>query len=380
MGGYQMEQPHAFEEGRRGGRDQHESRGGRDTSGGREVERCHGKKVLICKGREIRTVDEAAALGGLLELAHDQNGCRFLQDQLDLRVKVHIDLVFDAVCVDVVPLAVDPFGNYLIQKLGQYGTVAQRVALVRGAAPSLITIALNVHGTRVVQKMVEVADTDEQLDMLVAAMVDRVMDLILDMNGNHVIQRCLASLPPKRASFIYDAVRNETVRVSTHRHGCCVLQRCLDHAPEKHRGPIIAMVVHNAKALVLDPFGNYVVQYILELKHPKLTRSIARALQGSFAELSLQKFSSNVIEKCLQSGDGLAVSIVAQEITSAKSFGHLLHDPFANYVVQTLLTVGDDDEVRILLSKLQPHLKTLRSTLYGKRIHAKLLRRFPHLR
>jgi hypothetical protein len=145
----------------------------------------------------------------------------------------------------------------------------------------------------------------------------------------------LASLPPKRASFIYEAVRNEAVRVSTHRHGCCVLQRCLDHAVEQHREPIIAMVVHNAKTLVLDPFGNYVVQYVLELKQPELTRSIARSLQGSFAELSLQKFSSNVIEKCLHAGDGLVISIVAQEITSAKSLGHLLHDPFANYVVQT---------------------------------------------
>ena len=45
-----------------------------------------------------------------------------------------------------------------------------------------------------------------------------------------------------------------------------------------------------------------------------------------------------------------------------------------------MLTVGNDDEVRVLLEKLQPHLKTLRSTLYGKRIHAKLFRRFPHLR
>ena len=76
----------------------------------------------------------------------------------------------------------------------------------------------------------------------------------------------------------------------------------------------------------------------------------------------------------------MVVSIVTREITNAKSLGQLLHDPFANYVVQTLLTVGDDEEVRGLLDKLHPHLKTLRSTLYGKRIHAKLLRRFPHLR
>ena len=42
-------------------------------------------------------------------------------------------------------------------------------------------------------------------------------------------------------------MRTETVRVSTHRHGCCVLQRCLDHAPEDQRNPILQMVVHHAK-------------------------------------------------------------------------------------------------------------------------------------
>jgi len=292
----------------------------------------------------------------------------------------HINLIFDAVHGDVVALSMDPFGNYLIQKLVQYGTVEQRATLVSMAAPHLIPIALNVHGTRVIQKMLEVADTDAQIDTLIGAMAARVMELILDMNGNHVVQRCLASLPPERAAFVYDAVRNETVRVSTHRHGCCVLQRCLDHAPEMHRGPIIGLVVSNAKKLVLDPFGNYVVQYVLELKSAELTRGIANALVGAFAELSLQKFSSNVIEKCLQAGDMHVIATVTREITSAKSLGQLLHDPFANYVLQTLLTVGGEAEAALLLEKLQPHLKTLRSTLYGKRIHAKLLRRFPHLR
>ena len=143
--------------------------------------------------------------------------------------------------------------------------------------------------------------------------------------------------------------------------------------------PDLSQVVHNAKKLVLDPFGNYVVQYVLELKRADLTRGIAQALQGAFAELSLQKFSSNVIEKCLQAGDPMVVSVVAREITAAKSLGQLLHDPFASYVVQTLLTVCDDEEARQLLEKLHPHLASLRASVYGKRIHAKLLRRFPHL-
>ena len=38
----------------------------------------------------------------------------------------------------------DPFGNYLIQKLLQYGVTAQRTRLVHTAAPSIMEIAVNV--------------------------------------------------------------------------------------------------------------------------------------------------------------------------------------------------------------------------------------------
>ena len=77
------------------------------------------------------------------------------------------------------------------------------------------------------------------------------------------------------------------------------------------------MVVHHAKKLVLDPFGNYVVQYVIQLRRAALTRGIGQALQGSFAELALQKFSSNVIEKCLHAGDEAVISMVAREMACA---------------------------------------------------------------
>ena len=58
---------------------------------------------------------------------------------------------------------------------------------------------------------------------------------------------------------------------------------------------------------VQDPFGNYVVQYVLELGHVEATATIMRQLYGQYPELAQQKFSSNVVEKCLKlGGPGLA--------------------------------------------------------------------------
>lgn len=44
------------------------------------------------------------------------------------------------------------------------------------------------------------------------------------------------------------------------------------------------------------------VQYVLELGQAEASQAVIRVLAGRFAELSMQKFSSNVVEKCLKLG------------------------------------------------------------------------------
>lgn len=58
--------------------------------------------------------------------------------------------------------------------------------------------------------------------------------------------------------FIYNAVAANCVEVATHRHGCCVLQRCIDHASDHQRIQLVNEITYNALTLVQDPYGNYV--------------------------------------------------------------------------------------------------------------------------
>lgn len=44
------------------------------------------------------------------------------------------------------------------------------------------------------------------------------------------------------------------------------------------------------------------VQYVLELGHAEACSAVVRSLGGKFSELSMQKFSSNVVERCLKLG------------------------------------------------------------------------------
>lgn len=216
--------------------------------------------------------------------------------------------------------------------------------------------------------MIECISTLEQINLVNIALSPSVVELIQDLNGNHVIQRCLNKLNARDNQFIYDAVTESCVEVATHRHGCCVLQRCIDHASESQKIQLINEITNHSLTLVQDPYGNYVTQYVLELTTGDSRDKLIKRFEGNIIRLSTQKFSSNVVEKCLQLADKKNRRAFLNEIINSKNLGSLLQDPYANYVIQTALSVAETNQYKLLVEKIKPFLPALRHTPHGRRI------------
>lgn len=310
--------------------------------------------------------------GSIYELCKDQHGCRFLQKQLENRNPDHIHMIWLETCSHVIELMTDPFGNYLCQKLFEYCNDDERTVLVQNASKDMVRIALNQHGTRALQKMIEHLSNNDQVSLITAALCDRVVELIQDLNGNHVIQKCLTKLSAQDAHFIFEAVGTSCVEVGTHRHGCCVLQRCIDHASGDQKLLLIQRITEHAVTLVQDPFGNYVVQYIIDLNDSIFTEPVVQKFHGRICHLSRHKFSSNVIEKCLRCASDASKDMIVDELLAPSEMDRLIRDSYANYVVQTALEHSTHYMKQRLVDVIRPILPAVRSTPYGRKIQAKV--------
>ncbi|POS82624.1 hypothetical protein EPUL_005148 [Erysiphe pulchra] len=310
--------------------------------------------------------------GEIYSLCKDQHGCRYLQKKLEERNPDEIHQIWLETNQHVIEFMTDPFGNYLCQKLLEYCNDSERTILIENASHDLVRIALNQHGTRALQKMIEHITTQEQIDIIINALRYRVVELIQDLNGNHVIQKCLNKLSSKDAQFIFDAVGKHCVEVGTHRHGCCVLQRCIDHADGEQKAWLIHQISNNAYTLMQDPFGNYVVQYICDLNEPIFTEPLAATLKGRVSQFSKHKFSSNVVEKCLRFALEPTRDSLIEELLQQNEIDRLLRDSFGNYVIQTALDYASPDMKARLIEAVRPHLPPIRSTPHGRRIQAKI--------
>ncbi|EJD04358.1 ARM repeat-containing protein [Fomitiporia mediterranea MF3/22] len=320
--------------------------------------------------------------GEIASLCKDQHGCRYLQKKLEEGNAEHRDMIFRETFGHFAELMTDPFGNYLCQKLLEYSTDDQRNVICESVAQDLVNISLNMHGTRAVQKMIDFLSTQRQADLrynaqihsIIVALSLHVVVLIKDLNGNHVIQKCLNKLTPEDNQFIYNAVAANCVEVATHRHGCCVLQRCIDHASDHQRIQLVNEITYNALTLVQDPYGNYVVQYILDLNDNRFSDAVIRQFTGNVCALSVQKFSSNVIEKCIRVAEHNTRKMLIEELLNRTRLEKLLRDSFGNYCVQTALDYAESGQRALLVEGIRPILPLIRNTPYGKRIQSKLQR------
>lgn len=325
--------------------------------------------------------------GRIYSLARTQAGCRTLQKLLDKNPSC-FKLVFSELQDHIGSLVSDPFGHHLCLRLIDYIEEHEmREILLQQLKEDLVAVSLSVHGTRVIQKLLEMMQTPLELQIVQDAMSMYVITLAKDVYGMHVILRCLHRIPPPSGDdsegpsnqFIFEEITKNIVSVATHKHGCCVVQWCIDYATPKQRKKLVEVVVTNSLELAQDAFGNYVVQQIMDPTHPEVLQKLVSHLSGSVNKLAVQKFSSIVIEKCLEYTESTQQMQIINELVNPQKLPRLLQDPYANYVIQKALSVTRQENFQKVVEVIRPHLETLSVTPFGKRIKTQMIRRFPIL-
>lgn len=116
------------------------------------------------------------------------------------------------------------------------------------------------------------------------------------------------------------------------------------------------------------------MQYILDLNDNRFSDAVIRQFTGNVCALSVQKFSSNVIEKCVRVAEHNTRKMLIEELLNRTRLEKLLRDSYGNYCVQTALDYAEPAQRVLLVEGIRPILPLIRNTPYGKRIQSKLQR------
>ena len=84
--------------------------------------------------------------GHVVEFCLDQNGSRFIQQRLEVADPVEKGAVMDEVLPAVTDLQNDVFGNYVVQKLFEFGTEDMKSDLKGTLEGNMLSLSLQMYG------------------------------------------------------------------------------------------------------------------------------------------------------------------------------------------------------------------------------------------
>ena len=150
----------------------------------------------------------------------------------------------------------------------------------------------------------------------------------------------------------------------------------LEHCEEPIRSAILAELHTCAGSLIVDQFGNYVTQHVIEHGAEKDRTRLIALVTSQLSNFSKHKFASNVVEKSIEFGSreerrNIVDTLTAvNETTGESPSSTLLRDQYGNYVIQKLLNTLKGQEREEFVELIKAQIALLKRFSYGKQIAA----------
>eukprot|EP00475_Leptophrys_vorax_P003708 TRINITY_DN12175_c0_g1_i1.p1 TRINITY_DN12175_c0_g1~~TRINITY_DN12175_c0_g1_i1.p1 ORF type:complete len:1012 (+),score=259.86 TRINITY_DN12175_c0_g1_i1:37-3072(+) len=304
--------------------------------------------------------------GQIANLAKTQMGSRFLQEQIKEKGAEFITLIYPEVFDSLDELMTDLFGNYLCQLLIRNCLPDQRLKLLRRLSNSMGDVACDRQGTRVMQKIIQYSSLPKERDVILEALSQHYLDMMYDPHGSYVINSLTELIPFDKLTGLLKVASDNCSSLAVNQHGLCVLKKCLSRCVAEKDESLTLVILDFVLDFVDNQYGNYLVQHVLAVGNADGRRQLHRKLQGSYCALSKQKFSSNVVEKCLGSLDSAEKEDIIKEFMDEREIGALLQDSYGNYVMQNALNLANGEQALNLIAMIRPHLKNLRKKIQKK--------------
>lgn len=198
---------------------------------------------------------------------HDAPRLREIRKRIDNNACSPMEL--ESIAMDmlseVAELSSDYLGNTVVQKLFEHCSDDTKEAMLAEIAPHMAEIGVHKNGTWAAQKIIDVARTPRQMQMIVEALRPHGVNLFLDQYGNYVMQCCLRFQAPAN-NFIFETMLNRLWDVAQGRFGARAMRACLEShfATQDQKKLMAAAIALHSVQLATNSNGALLLTWFLD--------------------------------------------------------------------------------------------------------------------
>lgn len=311
--------------------------------------------VSINISNEIEPVIEIETIPSL---CRSKDGSIKVQQFLARSRPEELDSLIAVIRLHLVELMQDTYGNYTAQTLFQSASPEQRLELLRSIEDHLVLIACDPKGTHSLQTLINLCSLPEEEEVYSKKLKGNIRELSFNLNGSHVVQKLLSTL--RSRDFLIKELVGHARELATDKIGLCVVKKALNDPVMMNE------LLGDLLPMMQDPYGNYAVQNLVDRWSEEIAFPMIQAIKGRVSQLCIQKYSSNVMEKCIAEEE--MRRFIANEIITHDKVAVLLESPYGCYVLRTLAMKLDYD----LKENFRNMILSRKSTVSFKKLQTKL--------
>jgi len=291
--------------------------------------------------------------GKFISLMKIQQTCRILQYYLDNTPLEIIHLIFVEIQNELIDLLFDIYANYFCLKIFYFLNEDDRIIFLMNISNNLDNLSINKISTYPIQCIIEKINNEKEQEIIFNGIINNLMKLCIDVYGTHVIEKIFSSFNyEKYLIYISNFILENFVFLVNNSNGLCVVkQEILIEYKIKNNNfkKLKNLLIENSLILIQNPFGNYALQTVIDNWELEDIKELIYTFKDKCVILSIQKYSSNVIERCIEKSEEFLNNFIIEISKDDNSIGLLMKNNYGNYVIQTALKALKNNNFKIML-------------------------------
>ena len=286
--------------------------------------------------------------GKFLSIIKNHKGSKLFQKYLKSLIPEEIiHLLYIELSENLEEFITDAYSNYFCKKFFTFLSAQDRIDFLKKIENSIIRYSCDSIGTYPIQTIIENLNNDIEKFIIINAIKNNVEELVYNPFGCHVLEKLLICLDEENISFIYSYISDNFLNLANNANGICLVKKILTFTQKKNLHEKIKKIVkENAFNLIQHPYGNFVIQVIVEYWDDYL--EIINLYKNNFFNLSLEKYASNVIERFIEKDENILKEYIDEIINSNRIYD-VMKSNYGNYVIQKSLKLSKNENKKKLV-------------------------------
>ena len=234
------------------------------------------------------------------------------------------------------------YGNYFIQDLFQKMNKDLIQLTIDLISSEFVNIAKTPSGTHSLQSLLNYINNSEMEISIIKAIKFKEKEMAFDEYATYVLQKIISIIPDNKRIRLNSIIIENAKELSLNANSVFVLKKfIITNTIEENKKRLINAIKKHFLIISQNPFGNYVIQYLLEVWTIKDCELIINEIFNKIIELSSERFSANIIIYVLKYFNNNYKKKLISILCFSTNIINLLKNKYSFYVINKTVNYMD---------------------------------------